>query len=606
VRSVVTHKVTSVVCKKVSIHQGLQAAASGQLPNQGLSAITTKCHGFGLGLRPNHYLDFLNSKQPVEWLEIISDNFLVEGGKPLVMLDSLRATYPMAMHGVALSIGSAAGVDMAYIRQIKQLANRIEPLWISDHLCWTGHDHHQLHDLNPLPYTEEAARLVIEQIGRVQEVLQRRLVVENVSSYIQFQQSTASEWQFLNYVAQEADCLLLLDVNNIHVSSVNHGFDAQTYLSALPAHRIQQIHLAGHSRDGEQVIDTHDHPVAPEVWALYAQACALFGDVATMIERDAHIPPLAELLNELEKARSIATHVPKSSNQTQFEKAQSPANESLKTSAVHNHTYLNDTQKTWTEYILHDALLYSAQTLDAKTKNAMALVNGETDDQKQQRLGVYHHAYRTRLCEVLADTFAKTYLFMGSDAFDTQAVQFVQKHPPTSTSLNRYGQQWPEFLAHLYPNNVELKELAQLDWDLRVCFDGPNHPAFNLEAAQKDSAHRWLHATAVLHTSVVLRTLHSNATQIWKAIDADQNVPEVSMHAAPRLLMVWRRALQPHFQVITPAAEPLIQSLAHGASIHTACLSMEEKNQHPPAETLSLWLHNWLKDGIFLSKDEAS
>jgi uncharacterized protein (UPF0276 family) len=268
--------------------------------------IASTGHGFGLGLRTAHYADFLSAKQAVDWLEIVTDNFLVEGGKPLRLLETFRRDYPMVMHGVAMSIGAAAGVDLAYLKQVKALADRIEPLWVSDHLCWIGTDTHLLHDLYPLPYTDAVARHVIAQIRRCQDVLQRRLVLENVSSYLDFEQSTASEWQFLSHVAQEADCLLLVDVNNIFVSSVNHGFDPLTYLQALPAHRVQQIHLAGHSSAGGYLIDTHDHPVAPAVWTLYAQALQIFGHVPTMIERDAHIPALALLLEELAHARQLA------------------------------------------------------------------------------------------------------------------------------------------------------------------------------------------------------------------------------------------------------------------------------------------------------------
>ena len=262
--------------------------------------------GFGLGLRTQHYADFLARKQPLDWLEIITDNYLIDGGKPLAVLDTIRRDYPVAMHGVAMSIGSSQGVDVPYLQRVKALADRIEPLWVSDHLCWTGPGPEQLHDLYPLPYTDESARHVITQIRRAQDVLGRRLVLENVSSYIRYRHDSASEWQFLAHIAQEADCLLLVDVNNIYVSSVNHGFDPLTYLHALPAHRVQQIHLAGHSDNGDHIIDTHDHPVAQPVWDLYAKACQRFGAVAAMIERDDHIPPLAELLDEMAIARRVA------------------------------------------------------------------------------------------------------------------------------------------------------------------------------------------------------------------------------------------------------------------------------------------------------------
>lgn len=265
--------------------------------------------GFGLGLRTAHYGEFLTAPQRVrgvDWLEVISDNYLVPGGKPLAMLDAIRERYPMVMHGVSLSIGAVAGPDRGYLRDLAALARRVDPLWISDHLCWTGVHGRNLHDLLPLPYTEEALRVVVRNLRQVQDTLGRQILIENVSSYVEFSASQLAEWDFLRAVCEEADCLLLLDLNNIHVSAINHGFDAHDFLRAMPASRIRQIHLAGHTDHGDHLVDTHDHPVADPVWSLYAEALQRFGPVATMIERDDHIPPLAELVAELDIARRIA------------------------------------------------------------------------------------------------------------------------------------------------------------------------------------------------------------------------------------------------------------------------------------------------------------
>lgn len=261
--------------------------------------------GFGLGLRTAHYSAFLAEPQRVDWLEIISDNYMVPGGKPLTMLDQLRERHPMVMHGVGLSIGAVAGPDPAYMKQLAALARRVRPLWLSDHLCWTGVHGGQLHDLLPLPYTDEALRVVVRNVAQVQDALGQRIVLENVSSYLEFQDSRMSEWDFVRQVCEEADCDLLLDINNIHVSAVNHGFDAGIYLRSMPAGRIRQIHLAGHTDHGDHLVDTHDQPVADAVWTLYRQALEWFGPVPTMIERDDHIPPLHELVAELDVARQI-------------------------------------------------------------------------------------------------------------------------------------------------------------------------------------------------------------------------------------------------------------------------------------------------------------
>ena len=262
--------------------------------------------GFGLGLRPEHYGEVLDSLPSVDWFEIISENYLVDGGKPLHFLDRIRERYPMVMHGVSLSIGSSDPLDFEYLAALKQLAARVEPEWVSDHLCWTGTNGRNLHDLLPLPYTEEAIAHVAERVGRVQDYLGRQILLENVSSYVTYTDSGISEWEFLTAVAESADCCILLDVNNIYVSAHNHQFDALAYLDGMPSERVRQIHLAGHSYNGSLIVDTHDHPVPDPVWELYVEAIVRLGPVSTMIERDDDIPPLAVLLDELAHARSLA------------------------------------------------------------------------------------------------------------------------------------------------------------------------------------------------------------------------------------------------------------------------------------------------------------
>jgi len=269
-------------------------------------SLTLPSPGFGLGLRTTHYEEIAMTRPSLGWLEILTENYLVDGGRPLEWLDRIRADYPMVMHGVSLSIGSIDPLDRDYLRQVKELAALVPPLWISDHLCWTGFAGKNLHDLLPLPYTEEAVRHVVARVATVQEFLGRRILLENVSSYVAYRDSALTEWEFLGEIARRADCLILLDVNNIYVSAYNHGFDPDVYLSGVPAERVQQIHLAGHSNCGDHIIDTHDAPVIDPVWDLYGRAIRRLGPVATMIERDDRIPPLAELLDELDRARGVA------------------------------------------------------------------------------------------------------------------------------------------------------------------------------------------------------------------------------------------------------------------------------------------------------------
>ncbi len=262
--------------------------------------------GFGLGLRPKHYQRILETLPTVDWFEILSENYFVDGGKPLYYLDKIRHHYPMVMHGVSLSIGSTDPLNQSYLQQLKQLSQRIEPMWISDHLCWTGINQLNMHDLLPLPYTEEAIAHVVSRVQQVQDFLGRQILLENVSSYITYQSSELTEWEFLTEIAERADCLILLDINNIYVSSHNHHFNPETYLQALPKSRVQQFHLAGHSYHDDYIIDTHDAEVIEAVWRLYTKALQQFGLVSTMIERDDNIPELTQLLLELNQAKQFA------------------------------------------------------------------------------------------------------------------------------------------------------------------------------------------------------------------------------------------------------------------------------------------------------------
>ncbi|HHB12811.1 MAG TPA: DUF692 domain-containing protein [Chromatiales bacterium] len=262
--------------------------------------------GIGLGLRKEHYQSILDEPPQIDWFEAITENYLVPGGKPLHFLEQVRARYSVVLHGVSLSVGGTDPLDWDYLRQVKALVERIEPAWISDHLCFTGAGGINAHDLLPLPYTGEAVRHVARRIRQVQDFLGRRILIENVSSYLSYRSSEMSEWAFLGAVAEEADCLILLDINNIYVSARNHGFDPLEYLAGVPAERVQQHHLAGHQDYGDHVIDTHDHPVPDPVWRLYEAAVQRFGPVSCMIERDADIPPLEVLMEEVERMREIA------------------------------------------------------------------------------------------------------------------------------------------------------------------------------------------------------------------------------------------------------------------------------------------------------------
>ena len=267
----------------------------------------SKFLGFGVGLRTDHYQHVVDNKPDVDWFEVISENFMVPGGKPKYYLHAVRENYPIVMHGVSMSIASTDPLNMDYLKKLKTLATEVQPEWVSDHLCWTGANGVNSHDLLPVPYNDEAINHIVSRVQQVQEFLGRNLVLENVSSYLTYNQSEMEEWDFINTIAERTGCKILLDINNIYVSSRNHGFSAQTFLHAIKPEYVQQFHLAGHSDYGDYVIDTHDHDICDPVWDLYGRALKHFGAVSTMIERDDNIPTFQELRAELAIAEKIAS-----------------------------------------------------------------------------------------------------------------------------------------------------------------------------------------------------------------------------------------------------------------------------------------------------------
>jgi uncharacterized protein len=274
-----------------------------------LMAFVRKYLGHGVGLRTKHFANYLSQPPPVDWLEAISENFMAPGGRPLAVLEKVRRDVPVVLHGVSLSIGAVDPLSERYLDDLGALVHRIEPAWVSDHLSWSTHRGRYLHDLLPLPYTEEALAHVTARVARVQDQLGRQILLENPSSYVAFKDSTMTEWVFLSELARRADCGILLDVNNVYVSARNHGFDPYEYLAGIPPDRVGQFHLAGHSDKGQYLLDTHDHPVPDEVWELYRAAVERFGAVSTLVEWDDHIPPLVRLVEESHHAEAIEADV---------------------------------------------------------------------------------------------------------------------------------------------------------------------------------------------------------------------------------------------------------------------------------------------------------
>lgn len=261
--------------------------------------------GLGLGLRSIHFDYILEHNPPVDWFEVISENFMDSGGRPRHILRKLADRYPVVMHGVSLSIGSTDPINWEYLAKLKALAAEIKPLWVSDHLCWTGINMLNTHDLLPVVLNEESLKHIIGRIKQVQDYLERPLIIENPSTYLTFKQSSIAEWDFLRYMAEETGCGLLLDVNNVYVSGFNNDFDPVHYIKQLPHDRIVQMHIAGHQHCGDYIIDTHDRNVVDDVWKLFSLAWQLTGGVATLLEWDGNIPDFKTYHAELLKAKQF-------------------------------------------------------------------------------------------------------------------------------------------------------------------------------------------------------------------------------------------------------------------------------------------------------------
>ncbi len=265
----------------------------------------SKIQGVGIGLRSCHYQSIIQHKPRIPWFEVISDNYMIEGGPELNYLESIRNDYPIVMHGVGMSVGSVDDLNMDYLGKLRSLKERFEPAWISDHLCWVSADKRYFHDLLPLPYTQESIDHVAKRVQRVQNVLGERILLENVSNYMTYKANEMTEWEFLSNVAEAADCNILLDINNVYVSSYNHKFDPFLYLNEIPVNRVKQFHLAGYQDKGLYLFDSHSEKVKPPVWDLYEFAVTKFGSIPTLIEWDDDIPSLSDLLTEANKASKI-------------------------------------------------------------------------------------------------------------------------------------------------------------------------------------------------------------------------------------------------------------------------------------------------------------
>ncbi len=552
--------------------------------------------GFGLGLRTAHYEAVLRETPRVDWFEVLSENYLVAGGKPLYYLDQISERYPVVMHGVSLSIGGTDSLDWEYLKALKALTKRVGPQWVSDHLCWTGVGGTNLHDLMPLPYTEQAIAHISDRVRQIQDFLERRILLENVSSYVTYKQSNMTEWDCVRAIAERSDCLILLDINNVYVSSQNHDFDPIAYLDGLPAERIYQMHLAGHSRNGRLMIDTHDQSVIDPVWSLYGEAVRRFGRVSTMIERDDNIPPLPELLVELDQARRLHdaqvgtgpdASPPRYSAEDGDKANQSPS------------VPLRHLQQGFQSHVLR---------CDSEELIAPHVVgNGKAS--AHERLAVYSEAYRLRLLEVLQTDFPGLHALVGDDEFDALGRAYIDAHPSNDPSVRWFGRHMSDYLnaTHRYSKQPFLAEMATFEWTQGEVFDAEEARVVSGEEVMAIAPEHWSQMRLRMHPSGRRINLAWNVPALWAAIDSEADPPEPRQTDHPTDWVLWRRNLDVHWRSLSVDEASAMDRCFQDASFGAICEDLLEwiDPQSAPIRAASL-LKQWVCDGLVARIDLAA
>ena len=475
--------------------------------------------GFGLGLRAEHYQDILEGDAAVDWFEIISENYMVPGGQPLRILDRIRARYPVVMHGVSLSIASTAPADLDYLRGLKTLAARVEPKWISDHLCWTGVHGKNLHDLLPIPYTQESLDHVCSRIHLVQEYLGRALTLENVSTYVQFAGCEMTEWEFLSELTKRTGCWLLFDVNNVYVSAFNHGYDPYTFLAGIPADRVVQFHMAGHSHMG-----TAHH--------RYARQCRLRGRVGPLCCR---AEPVRRRVNDHRTRRQhpAARRDHARSRAHPLDRARGAAGVRLRAPAPLR-AGMKDFARLQSEF--QRAILGGDD----------AILAGILDSPKQARdvlLDVYRNAYVMRLLEAIGTSFELLHLYVGDEMFEEMGRAYVAASPSHHLNMRWYARTLPAFLAETepYADYPILTELAALETALNDAFDAAEDEVLVLADLAAIDPDAWQDLLFRPHASTHRFRFTTNVLDVWSALRNDEEVPTVEIADEPVHLVVWRQ-----------------------------------------------------------------
>ncbi len=535
--------------------------------------------GCGAGLRSDHYSFILSEKPKISWFEAISENFMDSGGRPLEILTQVRQNYPVALHGVSLSIGSADPLNKIYLQRLKKLADRIEPFVVSDHLCWSGVEGESLHDLLPLAMTEEAVDYVARRIQQVQETLGRKILIENVSTYVTYKHSTLPEWEFLTETARRAGCGILLDLNNIYVNARNHGFNPLTYIQKVPAELVGQFHLAGNTDKGEYLFDTHSGQVGDPVWKLYQKALELYGPVSTLVEWDAEIPVFEKLLAEVAKAQTIyQCFVDQPKPPLTF----SPRKYPVEMIEKNRSSLLADQKKM---KVLVCPKGSSAE--ESPFLNPQGSVSG------QERMQVYAEGYTARILETLSETCVAVKHILGEAAFLQIAQGYARQYPSQSYNLTDAGRKLPDYFEETdwkdrFPF---LPDLARLECLVMDSFHEFPEDSFDPACLAGLDEGGW--DKLYLNFQPFVKILKSSwpILSLWEARSTPLKDLHVRLEGRPQSVLVYRRASEVFCKEITSAQYEMLSGLLSGKNLGEVCGELEKISEEelPLLEWFSFW-----------------
>jgi uncharacterized protein (UPF0276 family) len=541
--------------------------------------------GFGVGLRAPHYRDFLEHKPAVDWLEVHTENYLDPGGWDSHVLEQLRRHYPISLHGVGLGIGSARGFSSQHLQKVREVVQRIDPVLVSEHLCWGAVDDRHLNDLLPLPLSLEALRLVCERVDFVQNTLKRRILLENVSTYLRFREDALSEAEFLATVAARTGCGILLDVNNLFVNQRNHAEDPLAALAAIRSGQVGEIHLAGHLVTPDAVIDNHGDRVAQPVWELYAAALRRFGPVSTLIEWDTDIPALEVLLEEARQARKVAagvTHVA-STDAERVQDIRPPVEAAL----------LADTQQ-----------VFSSALFDVRNEpRALALVKGD-DQLAEQRMALYRGNLTATWEKTLAAAYPVLQQLVGEEFFGGLARAYGKSYPSDSGDLNQFGLHFADFLSHFehvtqYPY---FPDMAALEWAVHRAHYAPSATAISAADIGRLTPEQLDDARFSLHPACRLLVSEWAVAEIWQSHQPDgtKELPDQLLQRTA--FAVTRPAWKVEVVPLSDSACVALSTLKNGATLGEAldaALSIDEEFDF--VFHLEQWIHYAFFDTMQLS-----